>query len=118
MIGFPLRSMIFVADSSATVPPAARTSGSFFTVGSRLAGIDGAVTWSPSNEKSGAFPLMYASVFAYDCVKIWSKARSIMSVSTNVPLTMATPSTIASAVRKARSFRPASPRSATRITSE
>ena len=86
------------------------------TCGSRLAGTEGGATWSPWKSKPGDLPLMYASVFAYDCVKMSSKARSIMSVSTNVPLTIATPSTIASAVRKARSFRPASPRSATRIT--
>jgi hypothetical protein len=44
-------------------------------------------------------------------------ALSIASVSTNVPLTIATPRTIAMPVRNARSFRPARPRSATRITS-
>ena len=44
-------------------------------------------------------------------------ALSIASVSANVPLTIATPRTIASAVRNARSLRPARPRSATRITS-
>ena len=109
--------MIFVADSSATVPAAAWTSGSVRTFGSRSSGTDGGATWSPSNVNPGDLPLMYASVFAYDSVKMSLNARSIMSVRTNVPLTMATPSTIASAVRNARSFRPARPRSATRITS-
>ena len=48
-------------------------------------------------------------------VKIEPKALSIESVKTYVPLTIATPSTIAIAVSAARSFRPASPLSATRI---
>ena len=58
MIGFPLRSMIFVAELSATVPAAASTSESFFTVGRTLAGIDGGATWSPLKLKPGDFPLM------------------------------------------------------------
>jgi hypothetical protein len=45
-------------------------------------------------------------------VKIWSNALSIESVSTNVPLIIATPRTIASAVRTVRSLRVRSPLSA------
>ncbi len=71
----------------------------------------------PSKEMSGAFPLIAASVFAYDSTKIASNALSIVSVRTKVPLTIATPSTTAIAVSAARNFRPASPLSATRITS-
>ena len=45
-------------------------------------------------------------------VKIWSNALSIESVRTYVPLIIATPSTIASAVRTVRSLRVSSPLSA------
>ena len=49
--------------------------------------------------------------------KIELNAWSIESVKTYVPLTIATPSTIAIAVSAARSFLPASPLSETRINS-
>ena len=49
-------------------------------------------------------------------VKIWSNALSIESVSTNVPLIIATPRTIASAVRTVRSLRVRSPLSANFVT--
>jgi hypothetical protein len=65
---------------------------------------------------SGALPLIAASVLAYDSLKIALNALSIVSVRTNVPLTIATPSTTASAVSAALNFRPARPRSATRVT--
>ena len=116
LIAFPSGLRIFVAVSSATLPVAASTLSSSRTSSSRLAGTDGASAVLPSNEMSGAFPLIAASVFAYDSLKIASNALSIVSVSTNVPLTIATPSTTASAVSDARNFRPASPLSATRIT--
>ena len=53
------------------------------------------------------------SAFLYDCEKIELNAPLIVSVRTNVPLAIATPSTIAVAVRAARSLRPSSPLSAT-----
>ena len=49
-------------------------------------------------------------------VKIVSNALSIESVRTNVPLTIATPSTIAIAVRAVRSLRPSSPLRANFVT--
>jgi hypothetical protein len=58
---------------------------------------------------------MTASVPSYDSAKMPSKAFFIVSVSTNVPLTMDTPMTTASAVRRARTLRPARPLSATLI---
>ena len=60
-------------------------------------------------------PVITAAVSWYEPAKIWSNAALIVSVRTYVPLTIATPRTIASAVRKARSLRPASPLSATDI---
>ena len=78
--------------------------------------MDGFSLCSPSNEIA-FLPLMTASVPWYCSVKMFLNAPSIAFVSTSVPLVIATPSTIANAVRAARSFRPASPRSATRITS-
>ena len=50
-------------------------------------------------------PVITAAVSLYEPAKIWSNADLIVSVRTYVPLTMATPSTIASAVRSARSLR-------------
>ena len=47
-------------------------------------------------------------------MKIESNALSIESVSMNVPITIATPSTIATAVSAVRSFRPSKPFSAKR----
>ena len=49
-------------------------------------------------------------------MKIESNALSIESVRTKVPLTIATPSTIANAVSAVRSFRPSSPFSANLVT--
>ena len=60
---------------------------------------------------------MTASVFEYDDEKSVWNACWIESVSTNEPLTIATPSTTESAVRTARSLRPSRPLSATEITS-
>jgi hypothetical protein len=60
-------------------------------------------------------PLTTASVWLYELVKIVSKALEMVSVRTKLPLTIATPSTIASVVRTARSRRAASPLSATAV---
>ena len=54
-----------------------------------------------------------ASAFSYDSSKMRSKLRESVSVRTKLPLTIATPRTIATAVSVARSFRPSSPRMAT-----
>ena len=55
-------------------------------------------------------PVSTASVFPYDDAKIESNACEIESVRTNVPQTIATPSTIAIAVRAVRSLRLKMPR--------
>ena len=87
-------------------------------------------TWVNSDAGSegvvGAFPLLpdeiallpviTASVFWYTVVNTVPNAALIVSVNTNVPLTIATPSTIANAVSAARSLRPRRPRSATWVT--
>jgi hypothetical protein len=108
-------SRIFAALASTTRPVAAATLGCCRTSGSKEAGIDGLSLPSPSN-LTACLPLITASVPAYCSVKMFLKAESIASVSTSVPLVIATPSTIANAVSTARSLRPARPRSATRIT--
>ena len=59
---------------------------------------------------------MTASVLAYCCSKIASNALPIESVSTYVPLTIATPSTMAIAVSAVLSLRPERPLTAKRIT--
>jgi len=59
-------------------------------------------------------PLITASEFLYDSLKIESNAFVIVSVRTYVPLIIETPRTIASAVRAVRSFRPRRPLSANR----
>ena len=117
LIALPSGLRILVAVSSTTLPVAASTLSSSRTFSSKFVGTEGASAVLPSNEMSGAFPLIAASVLAYDSLKIASNALSIVSVRTKVPLTMATPSTTASAVSEARNLRPASPLSATRITS-
>ena len=61
--------------------------------------------------------MITASVFEYDDENSVWNACWIESVSTNEPLTIATPSTTESAVRTARSLRPSSPLSATDVTS-
>ena len=65
---------------------------------------------------NAVLPVTTASAFWNETVKIVSKPFLIVSVRTYVPDTIATPSTIANAVRSARSFRPARPLSATLIT--
>ena len=70
-----------------------------------------------SAEDNIVLPLTIASVCEYEDVKIVWNARSIVSVRTNVPLTIATPRTIANAVSTVRSLRPARPLRATFLIS-
>jgi hypothetical protein len=112
---FPSLLRILAAEASTTSPVAASTLGCCLTSSSSVAGTDGLWLPSPSNVIA-CLPLITASVPWYCSVKMFLNAPSIAFVSTSVPLVIATPSTIANAVRTARSFRPARPRSATRIT--
>ena len=70
----------------------------------------------PSLRSKADLPLMTAFEPWRLSLKMLSKARSIESVRTYVPLTIATPSTMAIAVSVALSLRPRRPLSATRIT--
>ena len=97
---------------SRIVPAAVSTSGSVRT----LASTSGEISALPVDDHSTSFvPVTTASVCSYELEKIVSNAFSIVSVRTSVPLTIATPRTIAIAVRMERSFRAARPRSATRF---
>jgi hypothetical protein len=82
LIALPFELRILVPVSSTTNPAAASAASSFRIRSSRLAGTDGGRAVWPSNEMSGALPLMTASVFAYDSEKIASNALSIVSVRT------------------------------------
>src|SRR5207247_2034413 len=97
---------------SATSPAAEFTSGSARTRPSRLAGNDGG---SPTLDLKASLPAMTASLRAYERVKIVSNAFVTESVRTKVPQIIATPSTIASAVRKDRKRRVARPLRATPV---
>src|SRR4051812_10007387 len=101
------------APSLATFPSAARTSGRAWTRPSSDCGIVGAV--EPLFVLVAALPVITASEPFRESVKIELNALSIESVSTNVPLTIATPRMIATAVRIVRSLRPRSPLSSARI---
>ena len=94
-------------------PAALRTPGSLFTRGSSEAGT---VALPLLDSLTTCLPEITALVFWYDAVKMLSKACSIVSVRTYVPLTIATPSTTASAVSTVRTGRATSPRIATRLT--
>ena len=97
---------------SRIVPAAASTSGSARTFASTSSEI-----WAlPVCDHSTSFlPETTASVCSYELEKIESNALSIVSVRTSVPLTIATPRTIATAVSAERSLRASRPRSATRL---
>ena len=101
--------------SSPTVPAAAATSGSCFTRVRTEAEKAGVASVLLSVFLNATFPLITASEFSYDVSTIFVNAPVIVSVRMYVPLTMATPSTIASAVRMVRSLRPSSPLRATPI---
>ena len=112
-VGFPFESIVspFLTSfacvespaRSSTWPAAASTSGSA-RIRSSSAGETVAL---PLAEKSTILrPLTTASVRSYEAAKIESNAFEIVSVRTKLPLTSATPTTIASAVRAVRSLRP------------
>ena len=115
-IALPSRSRIFAwfvsPERSRIVPAAASTSGSARTFASTSSEI-----WAlPVCDHSTSFvPETTASVCSYELEKIESNALSIVSVRTSVPLTIATPRTIAIAVSAERSLRAIRPRSATRF---
>ena len=75
----------------------------------------GASTPLPSERSKADLPVTTTLEPWRTSVKIVSKALSIESVRTNVPLTIATPSTIASDVRTVRSLRVSSPPKVKRI---
>ena len=105
---------IFVGRSSSDARrPRSRRRRRARTRSSTSSGMGGVCALVPWKLMSDSAPLTTASVPAYDSTKIVSNARSIVSVSTYVPLTIATPRTIAIAVSSERSLRPARPLSAT-----
>ena len=115
-IASPCLSRIFAwfasPDRSRIVPAAASTSGSAW-IRPRISGETVAL---PVCDHSTSFlPLTTASVCSYELEKIESNAFSIVSVRTSVPLTIATPRTIATAVSAERSLRASRPRIATRL---
>ncbi len=63
----------------------------------------------PSSCSTSVWPVMTTSVPLSESEKIWSKDWLIVSVSTNVPATSATPRKIARKVVKARSLRARDP---------
>ena len=103
-------------DSESTAPSAAATAGSACTSGSSDSSKVGSVTPLPSERSNSDFPEMTAFEPARMSLKIRSNAWSIESVRTYVPLIIATPRTIATAVRAVRSLRLRSPLMAKRPT--
>ena len=99
-----------------TAPSATSTPGRARTFASRDSSKVGACAPLSEFTSKADLPLMTASEPWRLVVKIEPKALSIESVSTYVPLTVATPSTIAKAVRIVRSLRPNRPLSANAVT--
>jgi hypothetical protein len=89
------------------------TSGSAFTSATSDSGKLGAWTPFPLSFVNAVFPVITASAFLYDSLKIDVNAPLIVSVRMKVPQIIATPRTIARPVNRARSLRPASPFSVT-----
>src|SRR6476659_8467130 len=112
---FPLSSISSV-ESLSTLPSASATPGSARTFGRRLSLSVGAASpvWSPMSNAD--LPLMTALDPLRASVKILSNAWSIEFVSTNVPLIIATPRTIAIAVSAVRNLRLSSPLIANLVT--
>jgi hypothetical protein len=110
---FPSSPMSCVASES-TLPSASATPGSPRTSSSSDSSNDGAATPCCSVKSNADFPEMTAFDPCLMSVKIRSNAWSIESVRMNVPLIIATPRTIAIAVRAVRSFLLSSPRIAKR----
>jgi hypothetical protein len=101
--------------SESTLPSASATPGSPCTCSRSDSSTVGSSTPLPSERSNAALPLITAFEPCRISVKILSKAASIESVRTYVPLIIATPRTIASAVSAVRSFLPSRPRSAKRV---
>ena len=91
-------------ESLSTPPSASATRKVAHLVEERLARV-GSVTPLPSERSNADLPEMTTFEPSRMSVKIWSNALSIESVRTKVPLIIATPSTMASAVSAVRSFR-------------
>ena len=101
--------------SDETLPSACATAGSASTFGSRDSLKVGSVTPLPSLRSKADLPVMTAFEPCRMSVKILSNAWEIESVRTYVPLIIATPRTIASAVSAVRSFLLSRPRMAKRV---
>ncbi len=92
-------------ESLLTPPSAWATPGSCRTSSTSDSSSVGSETPLPSDRSNADLPVMTTFEPSRTSVKIWSKALSIESVRTYVPLIIATPSTIARAVSAVRSFR-------------
>ena len=114
MPSFPISDV----ESLSTLPSASATPSSPRTSSSSDSSSVGSVTPLPSLRSKADLPVMTTSEPSRTSVKIWSNALSIESVRTYVPLIIATPSTIASAVSAVRSFRDRRPLSANLITGQ
>ena len=104
------------AVSLSTLPSAACTPETARTSCSNDSSKAGAVAPLPSERSKADLPLITTFEPLRTSVKIESNAWSIESVRTKVPLTIATPRTIAIAVSAIRSFRPRSPLRANFVT--
>ena len=105
LAGSPSRPKIVALSS--TLPAADFTSASRRTRSSQRS-LNG---WSStSSESIGLLAEIVTSVPAFPCSKILSNEALIVSVNTYVPEIIITPSSTASAVKAARSFRAPSPR--------
>ena len=111
MPSFPINEV----ESLSTLPSACPTPGSSRTSPSSDSSSVGWVTPLPSERSKADLPEITTFEPWRTSVKIWSNALSIESVRTYVPLIIATPSTIARAVRTVRSFRVSRPLSANLI---
>ena len=100
-------------DRSKMAPAASATPGTALIPSSIRAGRVGALD---SDQSTTGFPDTMTSVRSYALAKTTSNERCIVAPSTELPVTIATPSTIASAVSSVRSFRARRPRSVRRVT--
>ena len=101
---------------SSTEPATVPACGTPFTFATSDCEIEG-VFCQLLSSRNPATPVTMPSMPAYELDSSSSAAFFIVSVTTNAPLTIATPRTIASAVRTPRIFRQARPLRATRLMS-